>query len=83
MESSVMIPFNNLSIKIEILYNAQNKPWFQKVVVGGFFGLINIHDVTSKFGIEDKKSRGEITVWRSDGSYPLQNTLNLTMVFYM
>ena len=69
MESSAMIPFNNLSIKIEILYDAQNKPWFKKVDVGGFFGLKNIHNVTSKFGIEDKIIRGEITVWPSHGSY--------------
>ena len=62
--ASAMIPFNNLSSKIEILYDDQNQPWFKQVHVGEYISIANMRDATSKIDLEDKKSRVEITVAR-------------------
>ena len=54
---------------IEILYDEQNKPWFKQVHVGEFIGIANMSEATSKIDPENKKSRSEINVARTDGSY--------------
>ena len=58
MSSSVMIPLNNISSKIEILYDDQNQPWFKRAHVGKFLDIAHIDTSTTKLTDEDKKSRG-------------------------
>ena len=45
---SVMTPLNNLSNKIEILYDDQNQPWFKRAHVGKFLDLSDIHKSLDK-----------------------------------
>ena len=54
---------------IEILYDEQNQPWFKQVHVGEYISIANMRDATSKLDPEDKKSRAEINVGSTDGSY--------------
>ena len=54
---------------IEILFDTRNQPWFKQVHVGEYIAIANMRDATSKIDPEDKKSRAEITVARTDGSY--------------
>ena len=54
---------------IEILYDEQNQPWFKQVHVGEYISIANMRDATSKIDPEDKKSRAEINVGSTDGSY--------------
>ena len=43
MTSSVMIPLNNISSKIEILYDDQNQPWFKRAHVGSYLEITHIN----------------------------------------
>ena len=43
MSSSVMIPLNNISSKIEILYDDQNQPWFKRAHVGSYLEITHIN----------------------------------------
>ena len=67
-----MVLFNAVPAgAIETLYDEQKQPWFKQVDVGNFIGILNMSDTTSKFGCEDKKSRDEITLGSTEGSYIL------------
>ena len=54
---------------IETLYDDQKQPWFKQVDVGDFVGIVNMRDATCNLSLQDKKSRDEITVGGTDGSY--------------
>ena len=43
-----MIPLNNISSKIEILYDDQNQPWFKRAHVGTFLDLPQIYKSLGK-----------------------------------
>ena len=60
MSSSVMIPLNNLSNKIEIFFDDQNQPWFKRAHVGKFLGIASITDSMKQIPEIDMKSRGEL-----------------------
>ena len=67
-----MVLFNAVPAgAIETLFDCNNQPWFKQVDVGDFIGILNMSDTTSKFGCEDKKSRDEITLGSTEGSYIL------------
>ena len=62
MSSSVMIPLNNISSKIEILYDDQNQPWFKRAHVGKFLVLEDIRSSTTKLTNEDMIQRQNVCV---------------------
>ena len=64
-----MVLFNAVNSKIETLYDEQKQPWFKQVDVGDFVGIVNMRDATCNLSLQDKKSRDEITVGATDGSY--------------
>ena len=57
MSSSVMIPLNNISSKIEILYDDQNQPWFKRAHVGKFLVLEDIRSSVKQLSAEEQKVR--------------------------
>ena len=65
-----MVLFNAVPAgAIETLYDEQKQPWFKQVDVGDFVGIVNMRDATCNLSLQDKKSRDEITVGATDGSY--------------
>ena len=65
-----MVLFNAVPAgAIETLYDEQKQPWFKQVDVGDFVGIVNMRDATCNLSLQDKKSRDEITVGGTDGSY--------------
>ena len=58
-----MISLNNISNKIEILYDDHNQHWFKRAHVGKFLGIINwIHLSIKKLAEEDIKERQNIYI---------------------
>ena len=78
MSSSVMIPLNNSSNNIEILYVDQNQPWFKRAHVGKFLGIASIKDSMKQIPEIDMKSRGEL--WGMS-TIPLESNQNSTDIF--
>ena len=62
---SVMTPLNNLSNKIEILYDDQNQPWFKRAHVGKFLDLSDIHKSLDKLNECEMCTRNDFEPTRS------------------
>ena len=63
---SVMTPLNNLSNKIEILYDEQNQPSFKRAHVGKFLDLSDIHKSLDKLNECEMCTRNDFEPTRSN-----------------
>ena len=82
MSSSVMIPLNNISSKIEILQDEDEHPWFKRAHLGEYVGLKYIHTSTRNMMWENNRKReGFPTCQRLTGWVGDKNSQNKTDIF--